>query len=201
LITFKDLNPAEPYQKLKHFYDLANESKQEIIEALCVSSFSLENNEVDSRFVNLKSVIDTNFIFFSNYRSPKSFQFKSHDQISAVIFWSKINVQIRMKANIKKTSKAFSDNYFVNRQKSKNALAISSDQSKLIESYELVEAKYKSTLENNSGSNLIRPSYWGGYVFTPNYFEFWEGQKNRVNKRQVFSLDDKGLWNKFFIQP
>lgn len=199
MITFKNLNPAEPFQKLKYFYDLANESKQEIIEALCLSSFSRENNEVDSRFVNLKSVIDTNFIFFSNYHSPKSLQFKSHDQVSAVIFWSKINVQIRMKATIKKTSKAFSDNYFANRQKSKNVLAISSDQSKPIESYELVEAKYKSTLDN-SDSNLIRPSYWGGYVFTPSYFEFWEGQKNRVNKRQVFCLD-KGLWNKFFIQP
>ena len=199
MITFKDLNPAEPYQQLKHFYDLAYESKQEIIEALCVSSFSSENNEVDSRFVNLKSVIDTNFIFFSNYRSPKSLQFKSHDQISAVIFWSKINVQIRMKATIKKTSEAFSDNYFKNRQKSKNALAISSDQSKPIESYELVEAQYKSTLDNNS-SNLIRPSYWGGYAFIPNYFEFWQGQENRVNKRQVFIMDN-GLWNKFFIQP
>lgn len=199
MITFKDLNPAEPFQKLKYFYDLANESKQEIIEALCLSSFSRENNEVDSRFVNLKSVIDTNFIFFSNYHSPKSLQFKSHDQVAAVIFWSKINVQIRMKATIKKTSKAYSDNYFANRQKSKNALAISSDQSKPIESYELVEAKYKSTLDN-SDSNLIRPSYWGGYVFTPNYFEFWEGKKNRVNRRQVFCLD-KGLWNKFFIQP
>jgi pyridoxamine 5'-phosphate oxidase len=198
LITFKDLNPAEPYQKLKYFYDLAFKSQQEIIEAICISSFSKESNEVDSRFVNLKYVIDTNFIFFSNYQSPKSLQFMSHNQVSAVIFWPKINVQIRMKATIKKTLKSFSDKHFKNRQESKNALAISSDQSQPIESYKLVESKYTSVLEKNN--NTVRPSYWGGYEFTPYYFEFWEGQENRVNRRQVYTLN-KDVWNKYFIQP
>ena len=198
MIAFEDLNPAEPYQKFKYFYDLAHGSKQEIIEALCISSYSLENNEVDSRFVNLKKIKDTNFIFFSNYLSPKSSQFESHNQISAVIFWSKINVQIRIKATIDKASEAFSNDYFKGRQASKNALAISSDQSKPIDSYDMVEAQYKAALNNNN--NLIRPSYWGGYVFKPYYFEFWEGQENRVNKRQVFQLDNNS-WSKSFIQP
>jgi pyridoxamine 5'-phosphate oxidase len=198
LITFKDLNPAEPYQKLKHFYDLAFTSQQEIVEAICISSLSKESNEVDSRFVNLKYVIDTSFIFFSNYQSPKALQFMSHNQVSAVIFWPKINVQIRMKATIKKTLKSFSDKHFKNRQESKNALAISSDQSQPIESYKLVESKFSSVLEKNN--NTVRPSYWGGYEFTPYYFEFWEGQENRVNRRQVYTLD-KDVWNKYFIQP
>lgn len=198
MITFKDLNPAEPYQKLKHFYDLAFTSQQEIVEAICISSLSKESNEVDSRFVNLKYVIDTSFIFFSNYQSPKALQFMSHNQVSAVIFWPKINVQIRMKATIKKTLKSFSDKHFKNRQESKNALAISSDQSQPIESYKLVESKFSSVLEKNN--NTVRPSYWGGYEFTPYYFEFWEGQENRVNRRQVYTLD-KDVWNKYFIQP
>ena len=122
----------------------------------------------------------------------------SHNQVSAVIFWPKINVQIRMKATIKKTLKSFSDKHFKNRQESKNALAISSDQSQPIESYELVESKYTSVLEKNN--NTVRPSYWGGYEFTPYYFEFWEGQENRVNRRQVYTLN-KDVWNKLFIQP
>ena len=94
--------------------------------------------------------------------------------------------------------KSFSDKHFKNRQESKNALAISSDQSQPIESYKLVESKFSSVLEKNN--NTVRPSYWGGYEFTPYYFEFWEGQENRVNRRQVYTLD-KDVWNKYFIQP
>ena len=35
---------------------------------------------------------------FSNYQSPKAKQFESHNQISALIYWSKTNIQIRMRA-------------------------------------------------------------------------------------------------------
>ena len=31
-----------------------------------------------------------------------------------------------------------------------------------------------------------RPSNWGGYSFKPYYFEFWEGHKSRLNKRNVY---------------
>ena len=62
-------------------------------------------NEVDSRYVNLKFITNDEFIFFSNYDSPKASAFNSHNQIAALLYWSSINVQIRMKAKIKKTSR------------------------------------------------------------------------------------------------
>ena len=44
------------------------------------------------------------------------------------------------------------------------------------------------------------PKYWGGYSFTPYYFEFWEGHESRINKRVVFDKID-GLWKKLYLQP
>ena len=70
------------------------------------------------------------FIFFSNYNSPKAIEFRSHDQISCAIFWSEVNIQIRIKAFIQKTSVSFNNLYFKSRSLEKNALAISSNQSK-----------------------------------------------------------------------
>jgi pyridoxamine 5'-phosphate oxidase len=198
LITFKNLGTSEPYQKLKFFYDKALESKQKNIEEICVSSYSLSTNEVDSRFVNLKFIDGCNFIFFSNYYSTKAIQFDKHDQISAVLYWNEINVQIRLKSKINRINREYNQNYFKNRSKSKNALAISSSQSKEIDSYANVTKNYENTLHE---SNLtICPSYWGGYKFKPYYFEFWEGHDSRINKREVYEQAGEN-WRHFFLQP
>ena len=113
MITFKNINTNEPFIKFKEKYDEALSLGQPNVEAISIASFSSKKNEVDSRFVNLKFVDNENFIFFTNYDSPKSSQFKSHNQISAIIFWSKINVQIRIKAKIVKVSKDYSMKYLL----------------------------------------------------------------------------------------
>ena len=198
MIEFKDLNQETPYLKLKEKYDSAKAADQKIIQAISISSYSNELKEVNSRFVNLKFIDNKEFIFFSNYDSPKSQEFKGHNQITALIYWNSINVQIRLKAIIKKTSLKFNKDYFLNRSKEKNALAISSNQSMPIDSYESIKNKYAKTLELNNLKEC--PEFWGGYSFIPYYFEFWEGHDARINKRESHLYKDN-KWIKFFLQP
>ena len=198
MIKFNDLNQEIPYQLLKAKYDEAVDAGQKGIEAISISSYNKEISEVDSRYVNLKFISNDEFIFFSNYDSPKASAFKSNNQIAALIYWSSINVQIRIKAQIKKTSKEFNQKYFFNRSKEKNALAISSNQSKQINSYSQVIENYNRSLESNDLKKC--PEHWGGYSFIPYYFEFWEGHESRVNKRKVFNNID-GIWKHSFLQP
>ena len=124
MIEFININKDAPFLKFKQKYDDATNANQKNIEAICISSYSNKFNEVNARYVNLKILNNKNFIFFSNYNSPKSQEFTDHDQITAVIFWNNINVQIRIKALIQKTSADFNSNYFLNRANNKNALAI-----------------------------------------------------------------------------
>ena len=120
--------------------------------------------------------------FFTNYNSLKSQDFKSHNQISATFYWSKINTQIRINAKVFKSDSLISDNHFNKRDLSKNALAISSHQSKQIKSYDDVKKKHDLVLQDKC-NNLKRPEYWGGFSFIPYYFEFWEGHEHRLNKK------------------
>ena len=198
MIKFNNLHQEDPYILFKEKYERASKAGQKTIEAISISSFNKEMGEVDSRYVNLKFISNDEFIFFSNYNSPKAFAFNSNNQIAALIYWSSINVQIRMKAQIKKTSKEFNQKYFFDRSKEKNALAISSNQSKQIDSYSQVIENYNRSLESNDLKKC--PEYWGGYSFTPYYFEFWEGHESRVNKREVFNNID-GIWKHSFLQP
>jgi pyridoxamine 5'-phosphate oxidase len=198
MIQFQDISNQIPYLIFKEKYYEAINAGQKNIEAVAISSFDKKLNEIESRFVNLKFINDINFIFFSNYNSPKSKAFSSHNQIAAVFYWPSINVQIRMKAKIKKTSNAFNKEYFYERSEEKNALAISSNQSKLIDSYNQVKKNYNRSLEIDDLKKC--PEYWGGFSFIPYYFEFWEGNESRLNKREVFNNID-GTWKHSFLQP
>ena len=94
--------------------------------------------EVDSRFVNLKFIEGNDLSFLVILILPNQSLFKSHNQISALFYWSTINVQIRMKALINYKPHKYNQNYFKTRSTYKNALAISSIQSKEIKSLRML---------------------------------------------------------------
>ena len=87
MINFINISNDEPYQRFISYYNLAKKNQQNIIEAISINSFSKTSNEVNSRYVNLKYIKENEWIFFSNYDSPKSKEFMQHDQICATFFW------------------------------------------------------------------------------------------------------------------
>jgi pyridoxamine 5'-phosphate oxidase len=198
MIKFNNLNPEIPYQLLQEKYDGALNAGQRGIEAISISSYNKDIREVDSRYVNLKFISNDEFIFFSNYNSPKALSFNSHNQIAALLYWPNINVQIRMRAKIKRTTDEFNQKYFFDRSEEKNALAISSNQSTPIDTYSQVKENYNKSLKNDDLNKC--PEFWGGYSFTPYYFEFWEGHESRLNIREVYEKSDVS-WKHFILQP
>ena len=199
MIKFLNLSSEKPYAYFQALYKKALENGQKGIEAISVSSYNPASSEVEARYVNLKYITNDEWTFFSNYHSPKANQFESHSQVSILFYWASINTQIRMKAKIFKTSAQFSNEHFQCRTKEKNALAISSNQSQIIGSFDEIEKNFNETLESIT-SETARPDFWGGYSFTPYYFEFWQGHKNRLNKRHVFEQQDKE-WAERLLQP
>ena len=199
MIKFLNLSTEKPYINFYSLYQEAKQNGQKGIEAISVSSYNQPKEEVEARYVNLKYIVNDEWIFFSNYLSPKASQFEFHDQVSVLVYWASINTQIRMKARIFKTSPGFSDKHFIGRTKEKNALAISSSQSKPINSLNEVKKNFQDTLKTMT-PETVRPDFWGGYSFIPYYFEFWQGHENRLNKRHVFEQIDNE-WVERLLQP
>ena len=199
MISFINISDEKPYKYFLDFYEQAVESRQSAIQAIVISSYNSNKKEVNARFVNLKYIIGDEWIFFSNYKSKKAIDFKTHSQISALFFWNSIDVQIRINAKIKKTAEEISDDHFKNRSKEKNALSISSKQSNKIKTFEEVISNYKKVLTDEKLFQQ-RPQFWGGYSFKPTSFEFWEGNKNRLNKRVAFKkIGDS--WDEYLLEP
>lgn len=198
MITFINFDENEPNLVFKLLYKQAEKHNQKHVEAACISSFDHITNEVEARYVNIKYIKNDQWIFFSNYDSPKSQQFSNHNQISVIFFWPNIASQIRIKAIIKKIPKKDNDDYFAQRDLKKNAVALSSNQSMKISSYDQVIQRYSDCLNERSLQKC--PDNWGGFAFTPYYYEFWEGHESRLNKRKVFEKTD-GVWRHSFLQP
>ena len=55
---------VEPLVLLKSYYKKAIARNQKYIEAACISSHDKKSNMVNSRYVNIKHIYNTNFIFF-----------------------------------------------------------------------------------------------------------------------------------------
>ena len=110
MIEFIDLSQEKPYQVFKDSYEHALENKQSAIDAISISSYNPELSEVESRFVNLKYIVNDEWIFFSNYASAKSKSFKMHPQISAVIYWKKPIHKFALKQKSLKQPKNFQIN-------------------------------------------------------------------------------------------
>ena len=199
MINIKNKISEEPYLLFYDYYEAAVKANQFAVEAIAISSFNKNKNEVESRFVNLKYINNDTWTFFSNYKSNKANNFRSHNQISALFYWSSTNTQVRIKAHILKSEASLSDQHFKERSMKKNALAISSEQSNVISSFDDVEKKYNEAL-NKISPVTKRPDYWGGYSFKPYYFEFWKGHEHRLNKRVSFELVKKS-WNKNILEP
>lgn len=198
MIDFINLNKGMPYKIFQEKYNEALKKNEKNIEAVSISSYNKLLDEVESRFVNLKFIEDESFFFFTNYKSPKAISFSLHDQISALLFWSSINTQIRIKAKISKVSVEKNKRYFKNRLKEKNALSISSFQSREISSYSEVIKNFYNTLNQSDLTEC--PDYWGGFRFVPYEIEFWEGSNYRLNKRNLYKKNNTS-WKHSILEP
>ena len=74
-----------------------------------------------------------NGYFFQIMKAPRRNNFLKILIFLVCSFWEEINAQIRIKAKIRKTKASISDEHFSKRSQQKNALAISSRQSKEID--------------------------------------------------------------------
>ena len=153
-----------------------------------------------SRMVLLKSISDEGMVFYTDYESHKGQMLNKNSKAALNFWWAKTDKQIRIEGVCIKTSDQESDEYFQSRPKGSQISATVSIQSKEIRDYENLVKEAKDLEKRSSGSNLKRPSRWGGYKLIPNRIEFWKNEANRLHRRELFTLDSN-KWQKTLLSP
>ena len=153
-----------------------------------------------SRMVLLKSISDEGMVFYTDYESHKGQMLNKNSKAALNFWWAKTDKQIRIEGVCIKTSDQESDEYFQSRPRGSQISASVSLQSKEIRDYENLVKEAKDLEKRSSGSNLKRPSRWGGYKLIPNRIEFWKNEANRLHRRELFILESN-KWRKTLLSP
>ena len=157
-------------------------------------------DQPSSRMVLLKSISDEGMVFYTDYESHKGKILQKNSKAALNFWWAKTDKQIRIEGVCIKTSDQESDEYFQSRPRGSQISASVSLQSKEIRNYENLVKEAKDLEKRSSGSNLKRPSRWGGYKLIPNRIEFWKNEVNRLHRRELFILESN-KWRKTLLSP
>ena len=189
----------EPLVRINEWIEEAIEFEVPLPHAMNLSTTD-DFGQPSSRMVLLKSISDEGMVFYTDYESHKGQMLHKNSKAALNFWWAKTDKQIRIEGVCIKTSDQESDEYFQSRPKGSQISATVSIQSKEIRDYENLVKEAKDLEKRSSGSNLKRPSRWGGYKLIPNRIEFWKNEANRLHRRELFTLESN-KWRKTLLSP
>ena len=137
------------------------------------------------RTVLLRGATASGYDFYSNYDSQKGNDLAENPYAELLFYWQEQERQIRIGGKVVKISEAESTDYYHKRPRdSQIAAHISTPQSGVIESREVLQQRFEQLQNQVEGkSELNKPLFWGGYRLEPDYYEFWQGRPNRLHDR------------------
>ena len=164
---------------------LSQAEKKEIRDPNAMQLATVAKNGMPSvRTVLLKDIIKDEFIFYTNYESRKSNEINETAKGAICFYWKSLNRQIRLTGSIKKVSKKVSDEYYNSRSRGSRIGAWASQQSRELESREILLNKVK-LFEAKYNDDIPRPNFWGGFALKPVEFEFWQDGDFRLHDRFI----------------
>ncbi len=153
------------------------------------------------RMVLLKGIEPDGFVFYTNYESTKGRELEAHPKAAMVMHWKSLRRQVRVRGTVTKVEGAQADAYFASRALKSRLGAITSDQSRPLESRAAFLTKLAKVTAAN-GINPPRPAHWAGFKITPVEIEFWADGAYRLHDRFVWRRETpENIWEISRLYP
>ncbi|MDT0644381.1 pyridoxamine 5'-phosphate oxidase [Zunongwangia sp. F363] len=193
--------PEDPLELFENWLNAAEAHPSvDEVNAMNLSTFELDGFP-KNRVVLLKQFDKRGFVFFTNYESDKGKAIEKNPKVCLSFFWPAMERQIIIKGVASKISEEESAAYFHSRPRGSQLGALASNQSRSVASRKVLEDKLHEFEKEYNGQEIPKPKEWGGYLVVPYSYEFWQGRKNRLHDRMLYSRNDNNDWNLDRLAP
>uniref|UniRef100_A0A1I7ZCU0 pyridoxal 5'-phosphate synthase n=1 Tax=Steinernema glaseri TaxID=37863 RepID=A0A1I7ZCU0_9BILA len=148
------------------------------------------DNKPSTRMLQLKSYDKDGFVFCTSYNSRKGRELDANPNAFLLFFWPKLHRQVRVEGQAVRISEELAQEFWKTRPISARITCTASQQSEdLLSREELLQKteELEKLVEERGEDAVPKPDHWGGYILKPEYFEFWQGQTNRLHDRIIFT--------------
>jgi pyridoxamine 5'-phosphate oxidase len=138
------------------------------------------------RTVLLKVADARGFVFFTDYRSPKSRDLEANPRAALCFWWGPLQRQVRVTGRVGRVSAEESAAYFRTRPHESQLGAWASEQSSVLEGRGVLERRVEALEAVHAKGEVPTPPNWGGFRLVPESYEFWQGRPGRLHDRLRF---------------
>ncbi len=198
-LTRKNVDP-NPFKQFEQWFQAAVEAEPILPEAVSLATATREG-KLSSRMVLLKDFDERGFVFYTNYESRKGIELAENPNAALVFYWRQLERQVCITGTVSKVSREESESYFRTRPRGSQIGALTSRQSQVVASREVLESQFQQWMAEYEGREIPLPSYWGGYRLSPDTIEFWQGRSDRLHDRFLYKRQSGGPWQLERLSP
>lgn len=184
---------SDPLKQFQQWFKEAQEAEVLEPNAMVLSTVDASHRPFQ-RTVLMKALDDKGIVFYTNYKSRKADQIEENNQVSVLFPWYALERQVLVTGKAEKISTKESMAYFASRPFGSRLGAWVSQQSQVISSRSILEMKLAEMKQKFKDGKVPLPDFWGGYRILPESFEFWQGRKNRLHDRLLYTSDEEANW-------
>jgi pyridoxamine 5'-phosphate oxidase len=191
---------ADPLTQFQRWVDAAIAA--ELPEPLAAALATADAHGTPSvRMILVRGIAADGLRFYTNHESRKGKDLADNPQAALTLWWPGIERQVRCSGPVRQLTEAESAAYFTSRPRESQLGARASRQGQPTPSRGALEAALAAETAAHPGSTPIElPEFWGGYLLSPDRWEFWQGRQNRLHDRFEY-LPNGAAWEIRRLQP
>ena len=184
-ISRKDMD-SDPFVEFGRWLQRARDLELLDATAMTLATAGLDGKP-SARIVLLKHFDGAGFSWYTDSRSRKGRQIDANPNAALLFHWRDLSRQVSVHGTVEVLPADDAEKYFHLRPEGSRYSAAASRQSTEVESRSHLEDEVLRLRAAYPDGDVPRPDAWLGYRLIPEYFEFWQGQSDRLHDRIVYT--------------